>query len=97
MMQGSRSSAGQLGSMSEPSHKPSQGLLLDVEKDKAKIEEHIADHIHERLPNVDRTEIMEAVEGVYEKLLKVARVKTHIPTLAEHEALEEIRKNHRDD
>lgn len=72
-------------------------IALDVEGDKAVIEEHIVDHIQERMPDVERKEIEVAVESVYERLLDQARIKLHIPTLVEHDAADEIRENHRDD
>ena len=72
-----------------------EGLSLDVERDKAKIEDHIVDHIHDRMPDISRDEIISAVDGVYEKLLKLARIKLHIPTLTEHDAIDKIREDHR--
>lgn len=65
-------------------------LFLDVIEDKALIEERIARHIRERLPEADETEIMEAVDREYTRLLNGARVTMHIPTLTEKLAAEDV-------
>jgi len=67
------------------------GQLLDPLIDKERIELTIVDHLQERLPEIDRAAILEVVEEAYERLLEKARIRTHIPTLVEHEAMDALR------
>tara|TARA_R110002096_G_scaffold238581_20_gene430239 strand:- start:2184 stop:2492 length:309 start_codon:yes stop_codon:yes gene_type:complete len=89
------SSLAELRAMSEASAQNAEDRFLDPLKDKETIEKLIADHLQERLPEIPRDQILGAVEGVSQRLLKVSNVRRPTLPLTEHDGLEEIRAHYK--